>query len=180
LSESKGYIPFVQTLKNNIYKAVASYGYGMKINLVQLIRAYSVFNNDGMLIYPKDIHTFMGTAYEDTVVNEPQRVISSKSANNVKKTLIEVVNRGTGNRAKHDYIEVGGKTGTSHMVEKAHYINKYYNTFVGFANDKNSKYIIGVLVVDPKKEYIASKTAAPTFKKVVELLVSQKYLKDNI
>lgn len=177
LNESKGYIPFVHILKNNIYKAVASYGYGMKINLVQLIRAYSVFNNEGMLIYPKDIPTFIGTAYEDTVVDEPQRAISSKSANSVKKTLIEVVNRGTGIRAKHDGIEVGGKTGTSHMVEKAQYVNKYYNTFVGFANDKENKYIIGVLVVDPKKEYIASKTAAPTFKKVVDILMKDKYLK---
>jgi cell division protein FtsI (penicillin-binding protein 3) len=180
LGENRGSIPSPEQLKHEIYKATASYGYGIKANLVQLVRAYSVFNNDGMLIYPKDIDTFMGTEYENTVVDEPERVASSKSAKSVKNTLKEVINRGTGIKAKYDSVEVGGKTGTSHMLEGFKYVDKYHSTFVGFANDKENKYIIGVLVVDPKKEYVASKTAAPIFKKVVEILVSQKYLKDNI
>lgn len=177
LGENVGYIPNIEKLKHEIYKATISYGYGVQVNLLQLVRAYSVFNNDGVLIYPKDMHTFIGTAYEDTVADEPERVISSETASQVKSTLVEVVKRGTGVFANYDGVEIGGKTGTSHMIENNLYVNKYYNTFAGFANGQKNKYIIGVLIVDPRNDYFASKTAAPTFKKVVDFLVKKNYIK---
>jgi len=42
---SKKLIPSAKKLDNDIYKASTSYGYGMKSNLTQLIKAYSLFND---------------------------------------------------------------------------------------------------------------------------------------
>lgn len=177
LGEDVGYIPHTEKLNNEIYKATTSYGYGIYVNLLQLIRAYSVFNNDGNIIYPKDQHTFKGTEHENTVIDEPEKVIKLSTATKVKNALIETVNRGTGKLAKYDGFEVGGKTGTSHIVEDGRYVNKYYNTFIGFANGQKNRYVIGVLIVDPRKEYFASKTAASVFSKVIDLLVINKFIK---
>ncbi|MBD3841930.1 MAG: hypothetical protein IE909_08600 [Campylobacterales bacterium] len=40
---------------NKIYKAAVSYGYGVDVNLYQLMQAYSVFNNDGISVQPRAI-----------------------------------------------------------------------------------------------------------------------------
>ena len=170
LGEDTGYVPHAEKLRNEIYKATTSYGYGMRVNLLQLVRAYSVFNNGGKLVYPKDIHMFVGTEYENTVIDEPESVISAITAKKVKDTLVKVVTRGTGKKAQYKSIEVGGKTGASHMVENNIYVNKYHNMFVGFANGEKNKYIIGVLIVDPKKEIYPSKTSTVVFQKVLQVL----------
>jgi cell division protein FtsI (penicillin-binding protein 3) len=87
------------------------------------------------------------------------------------------VNRGTGTASQYDGLEVGGKTGTAHISEKGHYVEKYHSSFFGFANDKfGHKYTIGVFVIKPKKVYFASQTAAPTFQKIVGKMVEEKYL----
>ncbi len=51
---------------------------------------------------------------------------------------------------------------------------------MGFANDKKSKYTIGVVVIQPKKSQFAAQTAVPVFKKAVELMVEDGYLKPDI
>ena len=51
---------------------------------------------------------------------------------------------------------------------------------MGFANDKTTNYTIGVVVIQPKKSQFASKTAVPVFKRAVDLMIEEAYLKPNI
>lgn len=168
--EANGYIPNYQKLENEIYRATASYGYGVVVNMMQVLKAYSAFNNDGKMVMP--------TRYAPS--NESAQVIQSQTANEVKKTLIKAVKEGTGRNADVYGLEVGGKTSVAHMVENRRYVERYNISFVGFANDAKNKYIIGVLIVDPKKEVTASQTSAPLFKKSVEAMVSEGYLTKDI
>ena len=48
--ERKGSIPSPKRLDNKVYKATCAYGYGMRANMMQLLRAYSAFNNNGRFI----------------------------------------------------------------------------------------------------------------------------------
>ena len=57
--EKVGSIPSAKRLENKIYKATCSYGYGMRANLMQLLRAYSAFNNNGRTVYPKIVSAFI-------------------------------------------------------------------------------------------------------------------------
>jgi len=103
----------------------------------------------------------------------------------VKKILKEVVKRGTGVAGNYEGLEVGGKTGTAHIYDyKAKkYVSRYNSSFYGFANDNHgNRYTIGVLVIEAKngKSYFASKSAVPTFKKVVDVLVDLEYLKPKL
>ena len=176
--EKIGSIPSPRKLENEIYKATCSYGYGMRANLMQLIRAYSVFNNSGKMLTPKIVESFIDEFKREILVEsaEEEVVIRSSTAHRMKKILIKTVQKGTGKKTRISGLEIGGKTGTAHIVEKGKYVNKYNTAFMGFANDKESKYTIGVVVVQPKKSQFASQTAVPVFKKVVEIMVEDGYL----
>ena len=50
--EKEGSIPNSSQLSDVIYKATASYGYGMKVTLMQLVNAYNAFNNNGREVTP--------------------------------------------------------------------------------------------------------------------------------
>ena len=176
--EKIGSIPTPKRLNNEIYKATCSYGYGMRANLMQLMRAYSVFNNNGRIVYPKIVDYFIDTQKQkiDTEEYASVQVIKSSTASKMKKILIKTVNKGTGKKARTAGLVIGGKTGTAHIVEKGKYVNKYNTAFIGFANDKHKKYTIGVVVIQPKKSQYASQTSVPVFKKCVDIMVEDNYL----
>jgi cell division protein FtsI (penicillin-binding protein 3) len=180
--EKSGSIPHIQRLNNEIYKATCSYGYGMRANLMQIMKAYSAFNNNGRLVTPKLVDSFIDAQNVKTKIpyEEQVQVIKSSTAKRVKNILIKTVNKGTGIKAKTAGLEIGGKTGTAHIVEKGKYVRKYNTAFVGFSNDKNKKYTIGVVVIQPKKSQFASLTSVPVFKQAVDIMVEEGYLQPNI
>lgn len=180
--EKYGSIPSSRELENEIYKATASYGYGLEVNLMQLIRAYNTFNNNGKMIYPKLIDSFIDERGNVTNIpqEEPIQVIKSSTAQRVHQVLIKTVNEGTGTKTKTEGLSIGGKTGTAHRVKSGEYVNLYNTTFAGFVNDNEHKYTMGVVVREPKKSQFASQTAVPVFKKAVDILVEEGYLQPNV
>jgi cell division protein FtsI (penicillin-binding protein 3) len=179
--EKAGSIPSPKRLENEIYKATCSYGYGMRANLMQLMRAYSAFNNNGRMVTPRIVDGFIderGKFLKEVRV-EPQQVIKSSTAARMKKILIKTVNEGTGTKTITDGIQIGGKTGTAHIVEKGKYVRKYNTAFMGFANDGVHKYSIGVIVIQPKTSHFASQTSVPVFKQAVDIMIEDTYLKPD-
>ncbi len=180
--EKRGSIPSAIRLENEIYKATSAYGYGMRVNLMQLLRAYSAFSNNGKIVNPKIVDAFVDEFKQEIPIeNEEQtQVIKSSTALRVKKILAKTVKEGTGKKAKTDGLYIGGKTGTAHMVEKGKYINKYNTSFVGFVDDKTHKYTMGVVVREPKSSQFASQTAVPVFKNAIEIMIEEDYLQPYI
>lgn len=180
--EKKGSVPSAKRLENEIYKATCAYGYGIRANLMQLLRAYSAFNNNGRMVKPKLVKSFIDErgSVKDLGYEEPVQVIKSATAKRMNKILIKTVNEGTGKKAITKGLQIGGKTGTAHIVEKGKYVTKYNTAFMGFANDKTHKYSIGVIVIQPKKSQFAAQTAVPVFKKAVDIMIEEGYLKPNI
>ena len=180
--EKVGSVPSSKRLDNEIYKATCSYGYGMRANLMQIMRAYSAFNNNGRMVYPKLVSGFINErgTLEKMPYEEQVQVIPSAIAQRMKKILIKTVSVGTGKKARTAGLIIGGKTGTAHIVEKGQYVSKYNTAFMGFANDEIRNYSIGVIVVQPTKSHFASQTAVPIFKKAVDILIEDGYLKPDV
>ncbi|HEX5329060.1 penicillin-binding protein 2 [Sulfuricurvum sp.] len=176
--EKRGSIPSSAQLNNYLYKAITSYGYGMRANAMQLVKAFNVFNNGGKLVNPMVVEAL----YDDNgrtipmQVQAPTQVISPATAERMKQILIKTVNVGTGTGAKTPGLEVGGKTGTAHIAKNGTYVNSYHTSFIGFANDAKHNYTIGITVIEPRTVYFASITAVPVFKAIVDLMVEEKYL----
>ena len=170
--ESKG--------KDNIYKATDSYGQGITSTFIQVLKAYSVFNNNGYTVTPQIVSSIIDTSngkVKNIKVKEPIKIIKQKTAMIIKDMLIKTVNIGTGVATKIDGLEIGGKTGTSQIARKGKYQREYISSFFGFANDENYKYTIGVTVFEPSYKYhYASQSATPVFKKTIDVLVKQGYL----
>lgn len=180
--ERAGSIPDSMQLNSEIYKATCSYGYSMRANLMQLLRAYSAFNNNGRMVTPKIVDCLIDNRRNELKIpNEEQpQVIKSSTAQRVKDILIKTVNEGTGTKAKTEGLEIGGKTGTAHLVEGGVYVNEYNTAFMGFVNDKENKYSMGAIVIRPKKSQFAAQTAVPVFKKAIDILIEENYLKPDI
>ncbi|MDD2653072.1 MAG: penicillin-binding transpeptidase domain-containing protein [Sulfurimonas sp.] len=143
----------IQKLEYEIYRAVASYGYGFRVTLLDVAMVYRQF------LEPTD-----------------NSFLDPTTTSYVKNTLIKAVKEGTGMQGNIQGVVVGGKTGTAHVIENGKYVNKYHTSFVGFAEDDTNSYIIGMLIVDPKKQTYASQTSAPLFKKTVEMMINMGYL----
>lgn len=179
--EKRGSIPSSTQLNNYLYKAITSYGYGMRSNAMQMIKAYNVFNNGGRLINPMVVEAL----YDDNgrtipmQIQAPIQVISPATAARMKQILIKTVNEGTGTAAKTPGLEIGGKTGTAHIAKNGAYVNSYHTSFIGFANDAKHSYTIGIAVIEPRTVYFASITAVPVFKAIIDLMVEEKYLIPN-
>ena len=180
--EKLGFVPNAMRLDKEIYKATCAYGYGIRVNLMQLIRAYSVFNNNGKMSTPQIIDSFIDEQGREIKIPpyEQFQVIKASTAQRMKKILIKTVNKGTGVKAITPGLVIGGKTGTAHKVENGRYVRKYNTAFLGFADDETHKYTIGVVVIEPKKSQFAAQTAVPVFKKTVDILVNENFLKPNI
>ena len=178
--ENPGIIPALNRFNSPIYKATVGYGYGMNATFMQVLKAYTVFNNNGRIVTPKLVKKLVSPSGQELFpekTNDPQ-VISAAASKRMQKILMKVVQQGTGTGTKMQGLEVGGKTGTAHIAEDGVYVKSYNGSFFGFVNDKKSKYTIGVLVREAKKRkaYFAAQSAVPVFKELIEKLVENGYL----
>jgi cell division protein FtsI (penicillin-binding protein 3) len=86
----------------------------------------------------------------------------------MRNLLYSAVEHGTGNLAKLDSIEIGGKTGTSKIIVNGKYSDDlYYSSFVGFYPVDDPQLVCYVLINKPKGKYYGGLVAAPVFKNIV-------------
>ncbi|WP_044417344.1 peptidoglycan D,D-transpeptidase FtsI family protein [Halarcobacter anaerophilus] len=188
--EKKGSMPKVWQFsandkkeEDNVYKATVSYGQGMTATFMQILKAYSAFNNDGVVVTPKIVSyiEMNGSKYKEDKIKD-ERIITKRTADEIKRLLIKTVDKGTGKAAKIPGLEIGGKTGTAQIARGGKYLKKYISSFFGFVNDGEHSYTIGVTVMDPVSKgkywyyHYASWSAVPVFKEIVNNLIRLNYL----
>lgn len=170
-AESKGILFSPKTFKD-IDQFVTSFGQGIAVTPAQMLRAFSVFLNDGRVAAPKLVME------KNSVPNQSQSdaVISSATANAVKGMLINAVHQGTGKAARIDGLTIGGKTGTAQKIEpgRGGYVpGKYIASFLGFVDLGWETIIIYTIVDEPSNGfYLGGHVAAPLFRRVVEEMQS--------
>ena len=97
--------------------------------------------------------------------------MSDKTANLVLGDLVSVVHEkgGTGNLIKIPGYVVAGKTGTAHKYVNGSYDGGYYSSFVGLAPAKDPKFIMAVVIDNPKAiSHYGGAVAGPVFKTVIK------------
>lgn len=146
---------------NHVEQATISYGYGISVSALQLVRAYATLANDGVM--PPVSYL----ALDETPAGT--RVIDASIAQEVQRMLESVVSKGTGKRAQIPGYRVAGKTGTSHRSQKGGYAeNRYIAVFAGFAPVSDPRIAVAVVVKDPKAgQHFGGVVAAPVFAEVM-------------
>jgi len=143
--------------------ATLSYGYGVSVNAVQLLQAYSVIANDGIFVPLTLIKK------NDLIKTKPKKVFDENLVRRLKVMMQQVVENPKGvHLAKVDGYSVAGKSGTSRKTSNGKHNKDEHNAlFVGFAPVKNSRYAVLAFIDNPKGEYFGGKVAAPLFSKVM-------------
>ncbi|MEK7298404.1 MAG: penicillin-binding protein 2 [Candidatus Margulisiibacteriota bacterium] len=182
--ESRG---LIRPLKywTSIDNATASYGQGVGVSAIQLIAAVNVVANDGIWMVPKvvryqanDDETQLSNPYPD----DKKRVISEKTAHQVRDMMISVVERGTAKDLKIPHVEIAAKTGTaqkSSMGGRGYIDGHYLSTFVGFFPAKSPQYLILVMVDSPKTSIWGSTVAGPIFRNIAMALLYGYQIPDD-
>ena len=120
-----------------------SFGHGITTTPLQAASAYASLANGGQIIHPTlDLKKDLNTANQ-------QFIISKKTSDQINKILRKVVTdkEGTGSFADVFGYNVGGKTGTAKSYTNG---NKNINTFISIFPTEQPKYVLLVILDDPK------------------------------
>lgn len=151
--------------------ATHSFGQGVAVTPLQVVRATAALANGGIL--PN-----LSVVMSEQGASSGQRVVSEKAAIAARDMMYGVVEdeHGTGSNAKIEGLRVGGKTGTAQKASpkgRGYMAGAYVASFVGFADGAPlgvPRNLTTMVIIDePKAKSIYGGTlAAPVFKKVME------------
>lgn len=148
---------------NIVDLATASFGQGIALTPIQMIRAASVIANDGVLATPQIVDKLrLGDWEEDIKPETGERVISVQTANEITAMMAEAAKNGEAKWTHLRGFKVAGKTGTAQIPIAGHYDDeKTMASFVGFAPYDEPEFIMLITLTEPQSSPWASETAAP-------------------
>jgi cell division protein FtsI (penicillin-binding protein 3) len=157
-----------------------AFGQGISVTPMQVAQAASVIANDGLLVAPRLILGVEGKNGERHA-STPEagvRVISAKTAADVRRMMIEVTAEGgTALGARIPGFSVAGKTGTAQKIDpvtKAYSHELYISSFVGFVPADRPEVAILVMIDEPKGAYYGGVVAAPAFREIAIAALSSR------
>jgi cell division protein FtsI (penicillin-binding protein 3) len=140
-------------------KATITFGYTMSTNLMQLLRAYTVFARDGEVIQP--------TLTPTNIKAQGEKIFSTDTIAKMRGMLEKTVIEGSGKKARIEGYRVAGKTGTAKKFVDGAYEKRYLSTFVGYAPASQPRLLMAVMINDPSKDSVVGihggHVAAPVF-----------------
>lgn len=146
-----------------IEQATMSYGHGISVSLTQLVRAYTALARNGDVIDPTLFKRSEGTEVKGTQVFKPE------TARRMRAMMMDTVRRGgTASNVKVDGYTVAGKTGTALKAKNGAYTKDVVASFVGIVPATQPRFIIAVMVDEPKNGRYGGRVAAPVFNEVAE------------
>jgi cell division protein FtsI/penicillin-binding protein 2 len=164
--------------RNKWYKidyATASFGQGIAVTPLQMIRAVSAIANEGKLMKPyvvKSIKLIKGKV----ITTKPQvekQIFKREVAAFVSELMAEAVENGETRNLRPIGYRIAGKTGTAQVPIAGHYdTEKTIASFVGFAPVDKPKFVMLVALREPSASIWGSETAAPIFFEIAKELFS--------
>jgi cell division protein FtsI/penicillin-binding protein 2 len=148
---------------NIVDTATASFGQGVAVTPIQMIRAVSAIANKGILVTPQVVDKLMGSGWsEDIKPISGEKVISEDAASEITAMMVEAAKEGESKWTYLKGFKVAGKTGTAQIPIAGHYDEeKTIASFVGFAPYDDPKFVMLVTLKEPQSSPWASETAAP-------------------
>ncbi len=141
-------------------QATLSYGYGLSVTPLQLVRAIGAIADDGRLHQPSFI---IGAD------NPIQSVMDPALARELADMLEAATGpEGTGTLARVPGFRVAGKTGTTRMVGAGGYESRYISSFAGFAPASRPELAAVVVINEPSGgRFYGGQVAAPVFGEIM-------------
>ena len=176
--ESKG-IMFDYDAFNELEQATVSFGQGISVTPMQLVRAVCACVNGGTLYQPYLVDKIIDSYTNDVIYEKKpeaiRNVISEETSKKVRDALETVVTDGGGKNAYIDGYRIGGKTGTAQKAVNGSYVDGgYILSFIGIAPIDDPKIVLYVAMDNPKNcvQYGGTTVAPIARKMLVDILPS--------
>lgn len=146
--------------------ATASFGQGIAVTPLQMIRAVAAIANGGKLLKPQAV-SLIHLEDDRVVENKPQlvrQIFKPEVVALAKEMMVSAVEKGETKYLKPGNYRIAGKTGTAQIPIAGHYdTEKTIASFVGFAPADKPKFVMLVTLDRPTTSPWGSETAAPLF-----------------
>jgi len=148
---------------SNVDLDTTTFGQGIAVTAIQMVRAVSVIANGGYLPFPHIVTQIRGDGWQENVdPPDSLRVISQKAAGEITQMMVDAANLGEAKWTKIPGFTVAAKTGTAQIPVAGHYDPTNTNhSFVGFAPVGRPKFVMLVTLQSPTSSPWAAETAAP-------------------
>lgn len=153
--------------------ATVSFGQGIAVTPLQMIKAFSALINGGELMTPHIVKKIIGHNDEKVVEKKVEdRVIDERTSEIIKRMLVSTVEHGEYKWSVPEGYKIGGKTGTAQIPIAGHYDpSKTIASFIGFLPADDPTLIGLVMLRETKTSPYGSETAAPLFFEIAKELI---------
>ena len=165
--EARGALPDPARMADIAVDTV-SFGQGLSATGLQTVMAMAAIANGGLLLKPFIVSKVVapdGKVLLQRQREEVRRVLRPATAREIGAMLEEVVEKGTGTKARVSGFRVAGKTGTAQKVDpvRGGYGEKRLASFLGFLPADEPRLAILVAVDEPEGDVFGGSVAAPAW-----------------
>lgn len=170
--EASGYLKPALSWYPIDYSTV-TFGQGIAITPIQMIRAFASIINGGYLMKPYIVQKIISkNKITEIKPQVERRVVSQMTSDIIRKMLISTVENAEAKWDRPKGFLIGGKTGTAQVPIKGIYdASKTIASFIGFAPANNPKFLTFVVLYEPQSSQWGSETAAPLFFEITKDLI---------
>ena len=155
--------------------ATASFGHGILVTPIAMLRSYASIANGGSLINPYIVETIKSSdgnyssANKQEIVNDA--VIKKETAKTITGMMVSVVEHGYGKNAKVKGYSMAGKTATADIVVGGKYSSDTIQSFAGFFPAQKPRVAMIVLLRKPGLGATASESATYSFHNMAQFII---------
>lgn len=171
--EANGWVPEAKRWQE-INQATMSFGQGIAVSPIQMLRAWAALVNGGKLVTPHVVSRLVG---DRGVVLESEYpvvegVIRPETSAKLREMLESVVRDGPYGRTRVEGYRIGGKTGTAQIAspDGGYLDGVFTHSLMGFFPADDPQYLVLVKLDRPTSAKFAESTAGPVFHDLAQYL----------
>jgi len=166
-------------LKSNrdIEFANMSFGQGIAVTPMSMVRALSSLANDGKIVQPhlvKKIEYTSGFSKTIDTTASAKQALSKETAGEVSRMLVNVFDAYRDGDVKFDNYSVAAKTGTAQIPnpQGGYYDDRNLHSFFGYFPAYDPQFLLFLYTVNPKGVRYSSQTLIEPFKETSKYLIN--------
>ena len=143
-----------------------SFGYEISVTLLQLMQAFGMIAEQGILVKPR-------LTFEEPIKRSERALYSKKTLASIDEILRKTITEGTAHRAAIKNYSVRGKTGTANLLVNGAY-DKERNifSFVAIVHKGDYTRVIGTFLKEAnKKNVYSSSVVVPLFERIAQKML---------
>ncbi|HEU0085860.1 MAG TPA: penicillin-binding protein 2 [Candidatus Paceibacterota bacterium] len=158
--------------------ANASFGQGIALTPVEMIRALAALGNGGKLVTPHLVKKIKYENGKEEIIEYPtsQSKISAETSEEITRMLVNIMDDGIqSGKAKMDRYSMAVKTGTAQVadpVKGGYYADRNTHSFFGYFPAYEPRFIVLLYATNPKGTQYASQTWVDPFLSLSKFLIN--------